>query len=151
MQQYVGTKYVEETGQGEDSGSTKPYDKEVCLAGCPLGLRWYIIIIQNVKYLFWSLQGEPEYNQQHCQVVQTKKIAWAEVPWIVWCITTYIAGSKLSCRDGKSSSTINCRNKVLLDRCELMKGEDLVPNEWCLAQSNLLLIWSLRRIVQECV
>ncbi len=26
----------------------------------------------------------------------------------------------------KSSSTINCRNKVLLDRCELMKREDLV-------------------------
>ncbi len=26
----------------------------------------------------------------------------------------------------KSSSTINCRNKVLLDRCELMKRKDLV-------------------------
>jgi hypothetical protein len=26
----------------------------------------------------------------------------------------------------KSSSTINCRNEVLLDRCELMKREDLV-------------------------
>ncbi len=26
----------------------------------------------------------------------------------------------------KSSSTINCRNKVLLDRCELIKREDLV-------------------------
>jgi hypothetical protein len=39
IQQYVGTKYIEETGQGEDSGSTKPYDKEVCLAGGPLGLR----------------------------------------------------------------------------------------------------------------
>jgi hypothetical protein len=38
IQQYVGTKYIEETGQGKDSGSTKPYDKEVCLAECPLGL-----------------------------------------------------------------------------------------------------------------
>ncbi len=39
IQQYVGTKYIEETGQGEDSESTKPYDKEVCLAGCLLGLQ----------------------------------------------------------------------------------------------------------------
>ncbi len=70
IQQYVGTKYVEETGQGEDSGSTKYYNKEVCLAGCPLRLWWYIIIIQIVKYLFWRLQGEPEYIQQHCQVLK---------------------------------------------------------------------------------
>ena len=32
----------------------------------------------------------------------------------------------MPCRDSKSSSTINRRNKVLLDRCELMKREDLV-------------------------
>ncbi len=35
----------------------------------------------------------------------------------------------------KSSST-NCRNEDILDRCELMKRGDLVPNGWCRAHKK---------------
>ena len=35
----------------------------------------------------------------------------------------------------KSSST-NCRNEDILDRCELMKRGDLEPKGWCRAQKK---------------
>ena len=37
----------------------------------------------------------------------------------------------------KSSST-NCRNEDILDRCELMKRGDLEPKGWCRAQEDLV-------------
>ena len=47
---------------------------------------------------------------------------------------TYISGRRLSCLDSKSNSTINRRNKVLLDRCELIDSGDLVPTDTVLSK-----------------
>ena len=93
------------------------------------------MLVSRRSKLYWSKHSKAETAVTQSEgTVFAHKEPRKEVSWFILVTLnekrtcnsstpTYIAGSRLSCPDSRSSSTINLRNKVLVDRYEFMKSK----------------------------